>query len=179
MKKYEKIYQNLRKKYTDEEIIDSMLIPEDLTKGEREKADNELRAFRFQLLQKQTEKQRIYSDLIKLKFQIENYIYDEDYSAEKSFGKFLEAYVRILKITKKELSKSLNIHYTRLSRLFNDREEPNVELMYRLDKHSGNLIPALLWWRIMSKKQEYIIKKDVKTRKKEASKVISFVNFQV
>jgi len=29
--KYEKIYKKLRKEYSDEEIVDSMLIPQDLT----------------------------------------------------------------------------------------------------------------------------------------------------
>ncbi|MEZ4995024.1 MAG: hypothetical protein R2824_31685 [Saprospiraceae bacterium] len=38
MKKYEALYEKLRKKYTDEEIADAMLIPEDLTEEERKKA---------------------------------------------------------------------------------------------------------------------------------------------
>lgn len=32
-----------------------------------------------------------------------------------------------------QLSKELNIYYTRLSRIINDREEPNIELTYRLE----------------------------------------------
>ena len=44
MKKYERLYRELRKKYTDEEIADSMLLPADLTEGEKQKADEELKA---------------------------------------------------------------------------------------------------------------------------------------
>lgn len=43
MKKYETIYKELRKKYSDEEIAESMLIPEDRTAAERNAADEELR----------------------------------------------------------------------------------------------------------------------------------------
>lgn len=74
MKKYAALYQKLSKQYTAEEIADSMLIPEDLTEEEQKKADEELRAFRFKLLSERTEEQRIYSDLLRLRYQLEDYI---------------------------------------------------------------------------------------------------------
>jgi len=165
MKKYEKLYNELRKDYSDEEIADSMLIPQDLTEEEKIKADDDLKAFRFKLLEEQTEKQRILSDIMRFRVQLENYVKNQEFREERSFGKSLEEYVRILNQTKKRLSEDLDIHYTRLSRIINDREGPNVELTYRLEKHSGNLISALLWWKLFSKKQ------DVKTRKREGAKV--------
>ena len=171
MKKYEKIYQELRKTYTVEEIAESMLIPQDLTEEEQQKADEELRAFRFKLLRERTEEQRILSDLMRFRFQLENYIKNEEYTAEKSFGKQLEEYVRILKRTKKALSEDLDIHYTKLSRIINNREEPNMVLIYRLEQHSGNLISALIWWKLIIKKQEYQIKQDLDIRKREALNV--------
>jgi len=177
MKKYEKIYQELRKKYTDEEIAESMLIPEDLTAEEQKQADEELKAFRFKLLRERTEDQRIFSDLMRLRFQIEAYIAKEKYSEKNSFGNFLAEYVRLLNRTKKKLSEELSVHYTRLSRILNDREDPNIEFIYRLEKHSGNLIPAILWWRLLAKKQEYIIRQDQTTRQREAAQVKSAVRF--
>jgi plasmid maintenance system antidote protein VapI len=171
MKKYEKIYKKLRKEMTDEEIVDSMLIPQDMTEEEKKKSNEEIRAFRFKLMRERTEEQRIYSELLRFKFLLENYINNEPFSESKSFGKNIEEYVRILNRTKKSLSVDLDVHYTRLSRLINDREEPNIELMYRLEKHSGNIIPAIYWWKLVSKKQEHIIKKDLRTRKKEGAKV--------
>ena len=171
MKKYEKLYDELRKDYSVEEIADSMLIPQDLTEEERIKADEDLKAFRFKILEEQTEEQRILSDIMRFRFQLENYVKNQEFREEKSFGKSLEEYVRILNQTKKKLSEDLDIHYTRLSRIINDREGPNVELTYRLEKHSGNLISALLWWKLFSKKQDYLIKQDVKTRKREGAKV--------
>ena len=171
MKKYEKIYKKLREKYTEEEIADGMLIPADLTKEEKEAAESEMREIRFKILREQTEEDRLHSDLLRFRFQLEDYLKSGNYNPEQSFGKQLNEYVRILKKSKKELSEDLGVHYTRLSRILNDREEPNVELAYRLEKHSGNLIPAIVWWKIIIKKQEYEIRKDNKTRKKEWSKV--------
>lgn len=39
----------------------------------------------------------------------------------------MEKYARILKKTKKQLSEDLAIHYTRLSRIIYNKEEPNTE----------------------------------------------------
>ena len=178
MSKYEKIYQKLRKTLTDEEIADSMLIPADLTAEEKKKADAELRAFRFKLLNERTEEQRIYADLLRLRYQIESYLEEDLFDEAKSFGKHLSEYVRILDRTKKKVSEDLNVHYTRFSRIINDREDPNVEFVFRLEKHSGELIPALVWWKLIIRKQEFEIKKDTKTRKKEAAKVKNAVKFR-
>lgn len=178
MKKYEKIYKELRKTYSDEEIAESMMIPQDMTDEEKEKSHAEIREFRFKLLKDRTEEQRIHSELLRFKFLMEDYIKNSPYLEDNSFGKYLAEYVRILNRTKKSLSEDLDVHYTRLSRIINDREDPNVELMYRLEKHSGEIIPALYWWKLIVKKQEFIIKRDKKTRKNESSRVKNAIKFR-
>lgn len=87
MKKYEALYEKLRKKYTDDEIADAMLIPEDLTEEERKEAEKALRAFRFKLLSERTEEQRVYSDLLRMRYQLERYIKESEFAKEKSFDK--------------------------------------------------------------------------------------------
>ena len=146
---------------------------------EKQKADEELRKIRFRMLLEQTEEQRLYADLLRFKFHVEEYLKAGHYTPDQSFGHHLNEYVRIVKKTKKVLAKDLGIHYTRLSRIFNDKEDPNVELAYRLEKHSGQLIPALIWWKIVTKKQEYEIKKDVITRHREWAKVQNMVSVGV
>ncbi len=177
MKKHEKIYKQLKKEMAEEGIADYMLIPKDLTKEELKKSNEKIKAFRFKLMRERTEEQRIYSELLRFKFLLESYINNEPFIPTNSFGKNLGEYVRILNRTKKSVSENLDVHYTRFSRLLNDREEPNIELMYRLEKHSGGLIPAIYWWKLVIKKQEYHIKKDLKTRKKEGAKVRNGVVF--
>ncbi|MEO1515503.1 MAG: helix-turn-helix transcriptional regulator [Bacteroidota bacterium] len=176
--KFEEIYNKLREQYTDEEIADSMLIPQDLTPEELKEANEELKAFRFSLLHQKSEKKRIYSDLLRFKYTMEDYLKSDSFDQEKSFGKHLAEYIRILNRTKKSLSEDIGVHYTRLSRIFNDREEPNIELMYRLERHSGDIIPAIYWWKLLVKKQEFTIRQDAEKRKTEGDKVKNAIKFR-
>jgi len=169
--KYEKTYKELRKKYSDEEIAESMLIPQDVTKEEAEELAKEMKEFRMQKLKETTEEDAILSDVMRLRFQIEHYLKKEPFSFERTFGKYLEEYLRIIKRTRKAIAEELSIHYTKLSRIINDKEEPNIELSYRLEKHSGKLIKAELWWKLMIKKHEFIITQDQETRIDEQKKV--------
>jgi len=171
MKKYEKIYKELRKKYSDEEIVDSMLIPADLTEEEQAELASEMREIRMKSLRETTESQQIVSDVMRLRFQIENYLKKEPFSTQKTFGQYLKEYIRVVKKSRQEIAEDLSIHYTKLSRIINDKEEPNVELSYRLEKHSGKLIAAELWWKLVIKKQTYLISQDVEGRKIEYLKV--------
>lgn len=168
---YEELYKKLREKYTVEEIAESMMIPADLTEEERKKADEEMRAYRFRRLKEMTEEDWIHADTLRLRFQIEDYLKEKEFSPERSFGKCLEEYIHALRKTKKAFAGDIGIHYTRLSRILHGKEEPNLALIYRLEKHSGQLIPAILWWKLMIKKQEHQIRMDEKTRIEEGRKV--------
>jgi len=169
--KYEKIYKKLKEKYSDKEIVDSMLIPQDLTEKESEELSKEMKAIRMQKLSETTEEDIILADVMRLRFQIEHYIKKESFSFEKTFGKYLGEYIRIIKKSRREIAEDLSIHYTKLSRIINDKEEPNIELSYRLEKHSAELIKAKSWWKLMIKKHEFIISQDQETRIKEQKKV--------
>jgi len=169
--KYEKIYKKLKEKYNDKEIVDAMFIPQDLTEKEKKELSNEMREIRMQKLRETTEEDMILADVMRLRFQIENYIKKESFSFEKTFGKYLGEYLRIIKKSRREIAEDVSIHYTKLSRIINDKEEPNIELSYRLEKHSGQLIKAELWWKLMIKKHEFIISQDEETKLKEQKKV--------
>jgi len=169
--KYNKIYQQLKAQYSDEEIVDSMLIPADLTKKESLELAAEMKVIRMRKLSETTTEEQILADVMRLKFQIENYIKKESFFFEKTFGKHLSEYIRILKKNKKEFAVDIALHYTKLSRIINDREEPSIELCYRLEKHSASLIKAELWWNLIIKKQGFILSKDEKTKLIEQEKV--------
>lgn len=169
--KYQKIYEELRKQYTEEEIVDSMLVPADLTETEAAELHTEMRQIRLKKLRSMTKTDKLLSDVMQLRFDMENYLKKEAFSFEKTFGKYLGAYLHITKKNRREIADDLSIHYTKLSRILNDKEEPNVELSYRLAQYSGNLIKAELWWQLMIKKQAFILRMDQETRQREASKV--------
>ncbi len=75
----------------------------------------------------------------------------------------------------KKTTNNLTYSTTKLGRIINDKEEPNVGLSYRLEKHTGNLIKAETWWQLIVKKQAFIISKDVETRRKEQQKVRNYL----
>ncbi len=169
--KYNKIYQQLKKKYSDAEIADAMMIPADLTAAEEVTMAQEMKAIRFQKLSETTEEDRILADVMRLRFNIEAYLKSNAFLFDKTFGKYLEEYIRILKKSRKAIAEDLALHYTKLSRIINDKEEPSIALCYRLEKHTGNLIKARLWWQLLIKKQAFILEEDEATRIAEQNKV--------
>lgn len=168
---YEKIYQKLKDDYTDEEIVDAVLIPQDLTAEEHQELSEEMKQLRLQKLQNTTAEEFILSNVMRLRFQIEHYLREGAFSFDKTFGKYLEAYRKIVKKSRKEISEDLSISYTTLNRIMDDEEEPNIELSYRLEHHSGGLIKTELWWKLMIKKHEFIIAQDKDARIQEQKKV--------
>ena len=74
--------------------------------------------------------------------------------------KLLEEYISRTKKNKKQFADNLGITFSLLSLLIRDEEEPPLELTYRLEKHSEQIIKACLWWKLVVKKQEFILSKD-------------------
>jgi len=173
----QKIYEQLRKKYSDEEIADAHIISEDLSPAEKAAADEEIRKIRLEKIKNQTEAQKLQSDLARLRILMRSYIDKEPFSPENSFGAYLGEYIRIIKKSKKKFSTDIGLHYTKLSRIINNREDPNIELMYRLEAHSAGLLPAILWWELLVKKQAFEIRQDSGGRKIEAKKVKNPLSF--
>ena len=173
--KYNELYQKLLKQYSENEIADSMLIPDQLNEPQQTYEKKEFMEKRMIMLNNMTEEDRMRADIMRLRFQIEGYLKMEGFSFEKTFGKYLEEYMRILRKDRKEMASDLAVHYTKLSRILNDKEEPNVELTYRLEKHSGQLIKATTWWKLIMKKQAFLINMDEETRKREQQKVKGFL----
>ncbi len=67
------------------------------------------------------------------------------------------------------------MHYTKLSRLLNDKELPNLDILYRIEIHTGKVISALRWWKLMIKKMEMDIRLDETARMEAAAKVENMV----
>lgn len=178
MNKNEKLYKKLIKEYTAQELVESYVFPSEMTEEERKEAVAEMQKIRFEKLKNRTDEDRIMADLMRLRFVMKDYIEKSEFDKKHNFGSFLTEYVQIFRKTKKQIAQDLNVHYTKFSRLLNDRDNPNVELTYRLEKHSGELIPAILWWKLSMKKQEYLILKDKKKRKVEAAKVKNGLKFR-
>jgi len=96
-----------------------------------------------------------------------------------SFASQLKRYVDLLKKTHAEVASDLDIHKTKLSRLLNEKENPNIDLLYRLEHHSGGMIPAAYWYKLYAKKREEDIKRNKEERSSAYKRVRNRLEFDM
>lgn len=175
MGKYEEIYRRLREKYTDEEIAESMLIPAELTEEEEQKARREFAEFRMKRRSEMTGKEKIFSGLLRIRYQMKSYIENKEYDEGQSVSKYLIDYSEVTGKNQKELAADIDVHPSRLSRILNGKERIGKSVAYRLEIHSGSLIPAILWWKLVQKEIEQEIKTEKEERRQEGKRVKNIV----
>ncbi len=171
MKKSEEVYNDLKKSYTDKELADSFIFSVKLPKEEQKEIREEFLRLRFERLKSMSEEELVSSDLFAFKLRLKGYFEKNKYDDAFSFSNQLKAYVKITRRSNADVASNLGIHKTKLSRLINKRESPNIDLMYRLEVHSSKEIPAFYWWRLYSRELEFKIKTDYEKMKEEADKV--------
>jgi len=171
MNNYEEIYQKLRETYSDEEIAEGFMIPETLTDEEAQLEAVAFRKMRFEMLSNRTDEQRMLSEVTRLRIKINEYLKEGVFLENQSFGKILDEYIRILNRSRKVFAEEIDLHYTKLSRIINGKEVPSISLIYRLEQHTAELIPAIYWWKLLTRQQEQAIQVDKEQRKIEQKRV--------
>ncbi|HMQ59449.1 MAG TPA: helix-turn-helix transcriptional regulator [Flavilitoribacter sp.] len=174
----EPTYEDLRKKLSDEEIVESFVFRSSMTDEEREQANDEFRKLRFESLKNMSDEQILQSELMRMRLLMKDYFKQSEFIESYSFSSQLKKYIDLLKKTRTDFAADLDIHKTKLSRILNDKENPNIELMYRLEHHSGNMIPATYWHRLYSRKLEEDIKMDTIKRLEEYKRVKNRLKFK-
>lgn len=172
------IYQELSQKYTDKEIAESFVLPSNLIEKEQKEMHDAMRDLRKNQRAAMTEQEKMYSALMQLKYQIVNST-DHKYDPKNNFSKYLIRYMAIVDRTPKEMASDIGLTTKVLSEILANTKEPNRGIFFRLENHSGSLIPALLWWKLTAKKQEYEIIQDKQIRKKEYAKVKNSVRIPI
>lgn len=171
MEDYNKIYKSLKEKYSDEEIADAMMIPQQLNKEEQQKANEEFARLRLKHRQQMSEKDKMLSGLLSIKYQVLEYIQKGYFDESKTLGKIIKKYLKVVKRTQKDLSNDINVHPSRLNRIINGKEKIGKAIAYRLEKHSGDIIPAIFWWKLMQKEIEQEINTEKEEREIEKNQV--------
>lgn len=151
-------------KYTPQEIADSFVITERLSPLQKKAADLELKEARKRTQEQMAEKERLVMKIMQFKFQIDDYLKDKNFNAERTFGHFLKEYVSILNKKRKDFAKEIDIDETELSQLINRHRLPNENIMVRLEIHSNNSIPAVTWYKLLEKEKEFLIRTNKKLR---------------
>lgn len=114
-----KSYKEIEKKYTPEEIAESIVFPGTKDTKEREVILSEFRGFRKSISDKQSEKSKTISLLLQLKFLIEDYLEANSFNKNYYFGYFLKEYIARLEKKNKEFAAEIDVDPTELSQVIN------------------------------------------------------------
>lgn len=171
MKKNKKIYEHLSEQYSDEEMVENFVFSEVLDAEEQQRVDEEFRQLRLQRLKEMSPQQQLLGRLMKMKMLMQDYFKIQKFLPEYSFSNQLKYYIKAIGKTHKEFAGDIGLHATKLSRILNGKENPNAELMHRLEKHSSGYLPAFYWWRLHARRLEHLLRTDLEKKLEEGEKV--------
>jgi plasmid maintenance system antidote protein VapI len=150
-----KSLKNIQKEYAPEEIVESFVFPGPKDPKEREVLLEEFRKHRKKVSDKQSEKTKLISQLLQLKFLIEDYIKTDKFTKGYNFGYFLKEYIARLAKKNKQFADEINVDPAELSQVINQHRKPTEKLIFRLDIHSNKNFPALMWFKVLEKDRAY------------------------
>jgi|SRR6267142_557442 len=153
-----KSFKEIEKEYSPEEIAESIVFPGTKDPKGREAELSEFRKFRKKIADKQSEKSKLISQLLQLRFLIEDYLKTETFNKNYYFGFFLKEYIIRLEKKNNQFAEEINVNPTELSQIINKHRKPTEKLIFRLEIHSNRNFPALMWFKLLEKERAYELK---------------------
>jgi len=153
-----KSFKEIEKEYSPEEIAESIVFPGTKDLMGREAELSEFRKFRKKISDKQSEKSKLISQLLQLRFLIEDYLETETFNKNYYFGFFLKEYIIRLEKKNNQFAEEINVNPTELSQIINKHRKPTEKLIFRLEIHSNRNFPALMWFKLLEKERAYELK---------------------
>ncbi|PUZ26648.1 hypothetical protein GA0116948_102181 [Chitinophaga costaii] len=152
-----KSFKEISKNQSGEEIAESLVFPGTSSLKDEHKAAfiKEFREHRRKVAAQYSEKTRLISKLLELKFKIEDYIESSNFNENLYFGYFLNEYISRLDKKKKDFAHEIEIDPTEISQIINKHRKPTDKLIFRLEIHSNRNFPALLWFKILEKERAF------------------------
>ena len=160
-----------RVKYTTEEVAEAYVYPITLTPKQKKEPDNQLKVARAKVQSEMTATDKLMSDILQLRFRLEDYLSSEEFNPKMKFSYFLKEYVQLLNKRRKVFAKEININETELSQLLNDHRAPSENIIIRLELHSNKAIPAIAWYKLVEREKEHYIVTNKKMREREEKNV--------
>ncbi|PZF72605.1 hypothetical protein [Taibaiella soli] len=165
-------------KYTNKELAESFVFPSKKSAKQTEE-EKEFWEKRRTAFENRSSAKKIYSRLLQLKYQIEDYIKSDDYDERTTFGYFLKEYIHILDKKNNQFASEIDITPTELSQIINSHRKPKENIIIRLEIHSNENIPAITWYRLLEKEKEHEIITDKIMRKSEKAHVKRIAEFSL
>jgi len=172
-----KSLKDIEKEYIPEEIAESFIFPGPKNLKAREALLEEFRKHRKKISEKQSEKSKLISQLLQLKFLMEDYLKGDTFNKEYHFGYFLKEYITRIEKKNNQFAREINVNPTELSQIINKRRKPTEKLIFRLDIHSNRNFPALMWFRLLDKERAYELKHHreiIDSEKKNVTQTLAF-----
>ena len=154
-------------KHIPEEPAEAVVYPVTLTKAQKKNAKEQLALARKKGQIEMAENDKLSLRILQLKFQLEDYIMNKEFSPELTFGHFLKQYADLLDIKRKQFADDISIDETLLSQFINKHRMPPDYMAIRLEIHSNNSIPATYWFKLVEKQKEFELRTDKELRRKE------------
>jgi len=123
------------------------------------------------MLQNMSPEKQLLGLVLQMKYAQRAYFKKGEYLPEYSFANQLRHYINIGGRSQEALADDLDINPARLNRILKGEEHPDVEMMYRLEKHSNEELPAYHWWRLYAMELEHVIRTDSRKKIDEGKKV--------
>ena len=153
-----KSYKEIEKQYSPEEIAESLVFPGTKDPKEREALLEEFRKYRKKISDKQSGKSKLISQLLQLRFLIEDYLKGDTFNKEYHFGYFLKEYITRIEKKNNQFADEIDVKPAELSQVINKHRKPTEKLIFRLDIHSNKNFPALMWFKLLEKERAYELK---------------------
>lgn len=172
-----KSLKDIEKEYTPEEMTESFVFPGPKDPKQREALLDAFRTHRKKVSAKHSEKTRLISQLLQLKFLIEDYINSDTFNKNYYFGYFLKEYIIRLDKKNNQFAAEIDVKPTELSQVINKRRKPTEKLIFRLEIHSNKNFPALMWFRVLEKERAHELKHNrdiIDSEKKHVKEKLSF-----
>jgi hypothetical protein len=166
-------------KFTIDELADSVISPNSLTREERKLADAELAEARRKNKEGITGDQQLYAKVLQLRFLMEDYAKSEVFDKELSFASFLRKYIRLNYKVNKKFANDISLKEAELSLILNRHRLPNEKTIVRLELHSNNMIPAISWYRVLEKEKEHELQSNTAFKEKQNKHVKNRLHFEL
>ena len=165
MDKNNQAYKKLKEQFSIDELGDSVMLPDAINEIEEKEINKELAALRMQRKESMTEKEQLLASLLHLKYKLKQLLNQNKVSLK--FGDILKSYIKLIKRNQKQFAEEIGIHPSRLNRIIKGKEKIGKAIAYRLENHSGDIIPAIYWWKVMQKEIESEILTETEAREIE------------
>jgi len=130
-------------------------------------------------VKKKTTKHQIYVRLLQLKIDLTTYIEGNQFEESLNFGCFLNEYIRRQNKFDNQFAIEIGVSEATISQYLNNHRKPTTAFLVRLELHSDQLLPAVLWFKLLQKQKEHELIGDNRIRMEESKYLRKRLNFDL